>query len=145
LFKLITMKKFYIIMLSIAMTACSTKSCHYSTANLTDVKVCNQVGDDDLCADDNPSMSAADTKVVYITAVLKNAPANTKVKVTWYYLEEKDEEIFSDDYAIKDGEKHLQFYLHAPDDIWPLGHYKAILDLGTDNSEPIEKEFEIVE
>lgn len=139
------MKKFYFIMLSIAMTACTTKSCHYSTANLSDVQVCNQLDNENMCVGDNPKLKVDETKTVYITANLNNAPANTKVKITWYYLEEKDEEIFADDYVVEDGVKKMQFYLNAPDGIWPLGRYKAILDLGTDNSEPIEKVFEIVE
>jgi hypothetical protein len=132
-------------MLSIAMTACTTKSCHYSTAKLSDVQVCNQLGSENMCTDDNPKLKVDETETVYITANMNNAPKNSKVKVTWYYLEEKDEEIFSNEYKFESAPKHLQFYLNAPDGIWPLGKYKAILDLGTDNTEPIEKEFEIVE
>ncbi len=69
--------------------------------------------------------------------------AGTKVKASWYYLE--DEVILIDSASVESIEttSDLEFKLTKPDNDWPKGEYKVVVEIEADNVEPIDVEFSV--
>ncbi len=141
------MKKNLFISLCLLIGACSLNSCSVSTASIDDAKVCSAMADDNLCSENRDQFSASETDTIYATAVLRNAPRGTKVNITWFYLDNNNEKIADLNLDIKDESGSFPIYsrLWAPSSGWPLGKYKVVMDLGTDNTDPVEKKFTIIE
>ncbi|MFZ5365498.1 MAG: hypothetical protein ACOZBH_04895 [Patescibacteria group bacterium] len=103
-------------------------SCEVSTANLSDIKMCDNA-QSLQCAQDVTEFTTT-TPVIYCTAVLNNAPAGTTVTASWYYL---DEELggFIDSTTVESEEmtSDLQFSLTKPTNDWPTGPYKVELQI----------------
>jgi len=117
-------------------------SCEVSTANLTDVKMC-EMPDGDLCAEDQ-AVFAPDLPEIYVTAVLNNAPEGTQVTFYWRYLDEDPVvEIDSVVVDIEETTSSLYSALTAPPAGWPTGNYEVELKVSADNVDPVKKQFEI--
>ncbi len=117
-------------------------SCEVSTANLTDVKMC-EIPEGDLCAEDQAEF-ATDLEEIYVTAVLNNAPEGTQVTFYWRYLDEDPVvEIDSVTVDIEEVTSSIYSALTAPPAGWPTGRYEVELKIHTDNAEPVKKQFEI--
>jgi hypothetical protein len=68
---------------------CTTLSCELSSARLVDVKLVDPVTEGPIPRGER--VFAQDTQAFLVTALLKNAPEGTEVKIRWYYLEEGED------------------------------------------------------
>lgn len=116
-------------------------ACNVSTANLSQVRSCTELKDG-KCEKDMATIPAK-TPVIYVSTNLNNAPDGTELTFKWRYLEGDGVDITSVKLETKDGENTAQSSLTQPDAGWPAGKYEVILELGTDNSTPVHKRFEV--
>ncbi|MHB8967530.1 MAG: hypothetical protein ACYC57_04635 [Thermoleophilia bacterium] len=140
------MKRLLVLSIIAVFALVMATGCEVSTANLQNVKVCSDPDSDNQCESDDGTFDA-DTEEIFVSGDLENAPDGTELTITWTYLgaEEGDdpEEIDSIKLTTKDGENTFHSNLAAPSGGWPGGDYEIVLDLGTDNSEPVTKSFTI--
>jgi len=117
--------------------------CNVSTANLSDVKVCESV-QDNQCASDNPVFDVT-TPEIYCSVVVNNAPAGTPVTFSWFYQGDSRMAIDAVTINTPDGGTtfNMQSSLNIPNNGWPTGIYEVEIALGTDNAKPIVKSFVI--
>ncbi|MDF1551168.1 MAG: hypothetical protein P1P88_25330 [Bacteroidales bacterium] len=118
-------------------------NCNVSTANISDVKMCETI-DGNQCNTDN-SVFTHESPAFYCTCVVNNAPDGTKLTFSWYYLGDEKTLIDAVSVEVPGGSSTytMQSNLSAPDAGWPAGKYEVVLDLGTDNSQPVTKSFEV--
>ncbi len=116
-----------------------------STANISDVKMCPKLNES-TCDDDQTTFLSSDTEVIFVSAVLQNAPEETKTDFTWQYMD-KDGPIEIGKIAIetKETSNDIYSYYEKPDDGWVPGDYEVVLKIQTDNADPITKKFTITE
>lgn len=122
-------------------------ACAASSANLTDIRMCDNADSEGACISDK-STFRTDTDEIFLSAQLENAPGDTKVTATWKYLggEEGVDPQEIDSVTVTTEEAGtLPFYSSMPagDSGWPKGDYEVILTLGTDNSEPVSRKFSV--
>jgi len=111
-------------------------SCSVSTASISDAKICAQVGSDGGCTSDATSFSMT-TPVIYFTATLKNAPADTKVTFEWKH---NGESMGKAD--VTSGSGNIQSTFKSPGTLDP-GKYSCTAKIHVDNSDPVTKEFTV--
>jgi hypothetical protein len=118
--------------------------CNVSTAKLNDVRTCAQMDkDDSMCLTDVAEFTN-DTAQIIVTSKLDNAPADTEVSFLWKYLGgDKPIDIDSVTVKTKEGEMYPYSYLPKPQKGWPTGKYEVQVKIGTDNSQPVIKQFTI--
>lgn len=117
--------------------------CEVSTANLQDVQVCSDPNSDNMCESDESSFDA-NTEEIFVTGNLENAPDDTDLEITWTYLgEEGDDPEEIDSVSLSGSSATFYSNLEAPSSGWPAGEYEIVLDLGTDNSDPVTKTFTV--
>jgi len=118
-------------------------NCNISTANISDVKMCDQMTDGQ-CSQDKVSFTTT-TPAFYVSCNLNNAPSETEVTFSWYY--NGDTKILVDEVTINSGDNGGSLGLHAnlsiPDNGWPPGDYEVIIKIHTDNSKPTVKSFSV--
>lgn len=137
------MKKILVLSILAAFALMLTAGCEVSTANLKDVKVCSDPDSDNQCQSDESSFDA-DTGEIFVSGSLENAPDDTHLEITWNYLGENgDEKEEIDTVSLTGGSANFHSNLKPPSDGWPGGDYEVVLDLGTDNSEPVVKKFTV--
>jgi hypothetical protein len=114
-----------------------------STAKVADAKICTSLSGD-LCNNDNPVISP-NTREIYASCLLKNATENTKVKFSWVYY--GNTKIDIDNVTLNSGNKIGNLNLHSslsrPTKGWPKGEYEVVIQVQTDNAEPVTKQFSI--
>lgn len=114
-----------------------------STAKVGDVSVCTALSGD-LCNADNPVLSTL-TNDIYISCVLNYSVSETKVKFSWYYYGDTKMEI--DNVVLNTGDnigkQNLHSSLSRPNNGWPTGVYEVVIQVQTDNAEPVVKQFSI--
>lgn len=66
----------------------------------------------------------SDTKTLYATVRVKNAPADTGVKVVFYYLEGNRQQIAEDTVKVE-GSRYLSYAFNPPENGWPVGRYEV--------------------
>jgi len=117
--------------------------CSVSTAKVTDVKICISLNGN-LCDQDNPSLSIT-APTIFASCLLKHSVADTKVKFTWIYYGETKIEIDSVILNTGDtlGNMELHSSLSQPTNGWPRGIYEVIIQVQTDNADPVVKQFNI--
>ncbi|MHB8793415.1 MAG: hypothetical protein ACYC6O_08785 [Thermoleophilia bacterium] len=131
--------------LAIAALLLSASGCNVSTANLSNVKVCDKLVDEQCSAD----MSSLDKETLsfYVSSDLNNAPSGTKIKVDWRYLSgeigNEPQDIDSVTMTSEEGANNIQSSLERASDVWPKGEYEVVLTIQTDNAEPIHKKFSV--
>lgn len=138
------MKKIVITSLILAF-ALFTMGVECSTANLQEVKVCSDPDSDNVCQSDEGTFGP-DVGEIFVTGEIHNAPEDTELTITWTYLgEEGDDAEEIDEVKLSTEDSSNTFYssMEAPDGGWPGGDYEIVLDLGTDNSDPITKKFTV--
>ncbi len=138
------MKKISILISTIAMMVfCSSCEFEFSTANVSDVKVCTDMNGN-LCGNDNSTLSPS-TQNIYVSCKLKNAPADTKVKFTWKYVE--GEPLIIDEVVLNSEDKGTNLDLHSslsrPYNGWPKGKYAVEIRIGDEDDTPEVKNFQI--
>ena len=111
-------------------------SCSVSTASISDAKICSQIGSDGSCSNDASSFSM-NTPVIYFTATLKNAPADTKITFEWKH---NGESMGKAD--VKSGSGIINSTFKSPGTLDP-GKYSCTAKINIDNSDPITKEFTV--
>lgn len=120
-------------------------ACEFSvtTAHVTDVKMCTRINDNQ-CASDNPNFST-NTREIFVSCHLKNAPEDTKVKFAWFYNGQK--KIAIDAVTMSSGKRtgtlNLQSSLSRPNNGWPRGEYEVVITIPDTDKEPVIKKFTI--
>lgn len=111
-------------------------ACNVSTAGLSDVKLCTEKNSSGVCDADASSFGAS-SQVIYCSAVLKNAPAGTKVTFEWKH---DGQSMGKADVETASGTVSSNFTTNGA--VEP-GKYSVTVSLNTDNSKPITKDFTI--
>lgn len=140
------MKNFAAIIFAL-LAAATLQACSYSTAQLSDIKLCNSTDGTGNCAADTATFKTTDAEI-FLSAQLQNAPSGTKVTAVWRYLKGElgndPKDIDSVTAEAGDG-GNLPYYssLTAPAAGWPQGDYEVTLTLSSDNSTPVSKPFSV--
>ena len=117
--------------------------CNISTANLTDVKMCDQLTASE-CEEDMITFTNS-TTAFYVSCHLNNAPAATEVTFSWYYY--GDEKILIDEVTMVSEDTGTSFIMSSnlsiPDNGWTVGNYEVSVKINTDNAEPVVKAFKV--
>lgn len=116
-------------------------SCNFSTANISDTKMCTSIADDQ-CSADKPVFDT-NTPEIFVSCHLNNAPNDTDVEFAWFYLGQDrisiDAVTFSSGDAI--GTLNLQSSLTRPNNGWPEGDYEIVITILGTEKEPVIKSF----
>jgi hypothetical protein len=126
---------------SFAFVGCSFS---ISSATIDNLKICSEKVKNKECASDVSSFTKSTPKL-FATADLKNAPEGTKVKIDWKYLNGEAgaaKTIDSVNLVTESNMTLITSYLES-DKAWPTGNYEVVFTLGTDNSQPLKKQFSI--
>lgn len=139
------MKRILILMLA-GLAAVTLTACEVSTAKLTDVRMCDKATSEGACETDMSTFKP-DTKEIFLSAQLENAPSDTRVTATWIYRGgEAGEREEIDTVSVTTTESGtMPYYSSMPisSGEWPRGDYEVMLTLETDNSEPVQKQFTV--
>ncbi|MHB9111747.1 MAG: hypothetical protein ACYC4D_03845 [Thermoleophilia bacterium] len=123
----------------------AASGCNVSTANLSNVNVCDKL-DNEQCPSDMSSLDQ-ETPAFYVSADLNNAPSGTKIKIDWRYLSgeigNEPQDIDSVSLTSEEDSNNIQSSLERATDVWPKGEYEVVLTIQTDNAEPIHKKFSV--
>lgn len=122
------------LVLTLLLPGCES-SCSYSTAELTEAQVAKTIHPDTQAPWESARTFAPDAESIYAVARLAYAPAGTKVAAVFYYLEDGEREIASDEIEAG-GERWVSFSLSPPENGWPVGQYEVRLLL---NDEEVEQ------
>lgn len=137
------MKKISLILPVIMMLITASCEFDFSTANISDIKVCTSMSGN-LCGNDNSTLSTS-TQNIFVSCKLKNAPADTKVKFTWKYVEA--EPLTIDEVVLNSEDRGTNLDLHSslsrPYNGWPKGKYAVEIRIGENDDSPETKKFEI--
>ncbi len=140
-------RKFLGAFTSLVLGAFAVSGCSFniSTAALENAKMCTAVAEGKPCESDTTKFEK-NTPKLFVTADLKFAPAGTKVKAAWKYLEGeagKATDIDSVTFETKSDTTFVISSLSAPNNGWLAGTYEVVLSLDTNNSQPIRKQFTV--
>ena len=133
--------------LSLIITGLFLASCTISTADISEVKMCQTLGEQEMmCASDQTEFQT-NAPELYITTKLDNAPSDTKVTFTWRYMSGAAPEVM--DSVTVSSPDFMPSYPNSsfpipPAGIWPEGKYEVEVSMDVDNFKPIHKEFSIV-
>lgn len=134
-----------VLMMLFVVAALFLQACEVSTASVVDVRICDDLAGEE-CEDDMAILSP-DTMTIYASGKLKDAPEGTSMTITWRYMggpEVEEQDIDSVVLTTEDsGSGPFSSSLVKAESGWVNGKYEVVFDLGTDNSEPVHKEFEI--
>jgi hypothetical protein len=135
------MKKSIILSFAVFGLAFFMHSCSVSTARITDVMVCESVSDNQ-CLADQPVFNT-DTREIFCSVIVKNAPGGTAVTFSWFYQGESRVAIDAVTLDTPEGGTtfNMQSSLSKPNNGWPTGVYEVVISLGTDNADPVVKTF----
>lgn len=129
---------------SLTLVACNFS---ISTATLDNVQVCSEVQSNGQCDSDSAPF-AKDAAELVATADLKYAPEGTLVTIDWNYLGGEAGQATAIDSVSLETEENMDLVtssLTTPQSGWPSGDYEVVFSLDTDNSQPISKQFSVVE
>ena len=116
-------------------------SCNFSTANISDVKMCTSITDNQ-CSTDKPVFNT-NTPEIFVSCHLNNAPNDTEVEFAWFYLEQ--DRIPIDAVVLNSGDNigtlNLNSSLSRPNNGWPTGDYEIIITILDTEKEPMVKQF----
>lgn len=106
-----------------AMSACEAQ-CSVSTAGLSDAAMATGVDPETKAPTQVVTSFSPEAELVYATVKLSSAPADTRVKVTFHYLEGDGQDI-TDAEVTAEGTRHVMFTLTRPTSGWPAGKYET--------------------
>lgn len=109
------------------------QACNVSTANLSDIKLCNTKTDAGCPSD--ASTFPATSEAIYCSANVKNAPSGTKVTFVWKH---DGKELGTADVETSGGTVLGHMTINGA--LEP-GKYSVTVKLNSDNSTPTTKEF----
>lgn len=130
--------------LILAIAALSGCDFEFSSASISDIKMCNQL-DGDLCGENTTIFHPNATNIV-ASCKLKYAPPETQITFTWIYTE-NPEEIIIDAVTLNTYDKGSNLDLHTslsrPNNGWPKGSYKVEIKIGEIENSLKTIEFEV--
>jgi hypothetical protein len=112
-----------VIALTVGVTACEAQ-CSVSTASLSEESMTTAVHPETKAPVAQVTSFAPDTANIYATAKLSTAPADTKIKAAFHYLEGGDR-LIAEDEVTADGTRYVMFTLSPPTNGWPAGQYET--------------------
>ncbi len=121
------------LLLALLFSGCET-SCSYSTAELSEAQTAKTIHPETQAPWEPARTFAPDAESIYAVAKLAYAPDGTRVAASFYYLENGEREIASDELETG-GEKWVSFSLSPPENGWPVGQYEVRLLLNDDEVE----------
>lgn len=95
-----------------------------STASLSEPKIATAVDPKTQAPTQVVSQIPPTSGPIYATAKVASAPAGTKVKAVFYYLEGQRRQIAENQIELKEG-AYVSFQLSPPANGWPLGKYEV--------------------
>jgi len=98
----------------------------FTTARMTNVTTASAVDPVTMAPKTVTSTFQAQSPVIYVTALMKNAPDGTKVGIVWKYLTQP-QDIASYEVVTTETEQYVSFNLTKPANGFPLGQYEAQL------------------
>lgn len=107
---------------------------HLTIAKLSDPAMSTAVDANSQAPLEKATIFSADVKKLYATVQVKNAPADTKVRAVFSYLEGKRLQIAEDTIAAE-GSRYLSFSLNPPESGWPVGRYEVEFYLNNEMKE----------
>jgi hypothetical protein len=111
-------------------------SCSVTTARLTDAAMASKIDASTMQAIVKTKTFEQGVKVIYATALLKNAPDDTKIGAKWYYVT-NDEEIATDMVTNTETNQYISFSITL-DAGFPAGDYKVELFIDDKQVETLE-------
>lgn len=108
---------------TVGLTACEAQ-CSASTASLSEESMTTAVQPETKAPVAQVTSFAPDTANIYATAKVSAAPADTKVKAAFHYLEGGDR-IIAEDEVSASGTRYVMFTLSPPANGWPAGQYET--------------------
>lgn len=96
-----------------------------STASLSEPKIATAVDPKTQAPTQVVSRIPPTSGPIYATAKVASAPAGTKVKAVFYYLEGQRRQIAENQIELKEG-AYVSFQLSPPAGGWPLGKYEVV-------------------
>ncbi|MBU1274047.1 MAG: hypothetical protein KJ720_01600 [Proteobacteria bacterium] len=108
-----------------------------STASLSDPKIATAVDPKTMAPTQVVSQVPPTSGPIYATAKVSSAPAGTKVKAVFYYLEGQRRQIAEDQVELKEG-AYVSFKLSPPAKGWPLGKYEVEFFLDGEQAQKAE-------
>ena len=112
-----------VIALAAGLAACEAQ-CSVSTASLSEETMSNAVNQETKAPVAAITSFGSDASEIYATAKVSNAPADTKIKATFHYLEGGDRQIA--EYEVTaEGTRYVMFTLAPPTNGWPAGQYET--------------------
>jgi len=112
-----------LLVLAVVTSACEAQ-CSVSTAGLSEAAMATGVDPETKAPTQVVTSFSPEAELVYATVKLSSAPADTKVKVTFHYLEGDAREI-TDAEMTTEGTRHVMFTLTRPTNGWPAGKYET--------------------
>ena len=119
-------------------------SCEFSatTAKITESKICGSLNAEAGC-ENNVDVFHEIPDTVFVTAKLRNAPKGTEVRYYWYqFLQGEYILLDSVSYRSEHSSELLKSYISTQS--LPLGKYRVVTKIMSDNRNPITKDFELV-
>ncbi|HKK94700.1 MAG TPA: hypothetical protein VJ916_00040 [Anaerovoracaceae bacterium] len=107
------------------LSACSVS---VTTANYNNINMASEVDEATYEPITITDEFTKDTPIIFLTAVLENAPEETMAGAEWYYMDAGDE-VFIDSAEVEamDSTTPLLFSLSSPTEGWPIGEYMVKL------------------
>lgn len=112
-----------VIALTGGLAACEAQ-CSVSSASLSEETMANAVNQETKAPVAQVTSFAPDAGIIYATAKLSAAPAGTKVKAIFHYLEGGDRQVA--EYEVTaEGTRYVMFNITPPASGWPAGQYET--------------------
>ncbi|MFC1668555.1 hypothetical protein ACFL1T_04150 [Chlamydiota bacterium] len=143
------MRKSIVLLLSIflfvAVSLGSAVEFKFSTAKLSEPTLCTGVDEQTKKPHDKTSIFGPDTKEIFCSVKLSNAP-QTKITGQWIYvkgeLKEYTNHMIAETSLTADGTRYLSFSLEKPTNGFPKGEY--VLKLFLDEEEKMSVSFKVI-
>lgn len=113
----------FLALVCLALAGCEA-SFQLTTAGLSEPAISTAVDLNTKAPLEVATIFPADTKTLYATVKVKNAPADTAVKAVFYYLEGSRQEI-AEDTVKADGSRYIGYAFNPPESGWPVGRYEV--------------------
>lgn len=140
------MKKRYFFLLAIIgiiIFLVYTGGCEFSTASISDVKICKSINQNQ-CNSDNPIITGNPSEI-FVSCKLKYAPEATDINFKWFYFGQTKFEI--GDVTLNSGSDgsalDMQTSFSRPNNGWPKGNYEVVIQIMVDGKDAVVKQFQI--
>ncbi|MCF8065940.1 MAG: hypothetical protein K9K36_11900, partial [Desulfarculaceae bacterium] len=115
----------YLMLAALVGLAACEGSFSCSTASMSEPKIATAVDPKTQAPTQVVSQIPPNSGPIYATAKVASAPAGTKVKAVFYYLEGQRRQIAENQIELKEG-AYVSFQLSPPANGWPLGKYEVV-------------------